>query len=494
MALPVGLTTIAVTGTYEDASGAAQAGSVSFTPTSTVVDATGKVVLTQTAVMAVLDSSGSFTLTLPCTDNAGLTPLGWGYVLTVSVPGASGSLDPIYLPHALGSTVDISALTESFAAPAPSGVSYYPNASAVPAAGPAGGGGFLYAGNGSLYWINPSNTVTQIAPNASQGGGAVTPTGPASGDLSGTYPGPTVTATHLAAALPLGQGGTGQASAAAAYNALSPMTTLGDIEYESGAATAARLAGNITATKNYLTQTGTGAVSAAPAWGTIAAADLPTGTTSAQGALQLDGTAADIAALGTRVAGAIGKAADAGHVHPTSGLQVPVSAWPSGCIAQTLQPVFINTSSTAVTGGQMYIHSVMLAAGVQVSNISYLIGTTAGTTLTHGWFALLNPAFLQVAHTADQTSGGLTASTLVTKPLTSAYTPPSAGQYWLAIVVVASQQPTLGGFGTPQGTSGFAVAPVSGTSTGSLTGPGTDNTTTYLAPQAATNPAYAYVS
>ena len=124
MALPVGLTTIAVTGTYEDASGAAQAGSVSFTPTSTVVDATGKVVLTQTAVMAVLDSSGSFTLTLPCTDNAGLTPLGWGYVLTVSVPGASGSLDPIYLPHALGSTVDISALTESFAAPAPSGVSY----------------------------------------------------------------------------------------------------------------------------------------------------------------------------------------------------------------------------------------------------------------------------------------------------------------------------------------------------------------------------------
>ena len=100
----------------------------------------------------------------------------------------------------------------------------------------------------------------------------------------------------------------------------------------------------------------------------------------------------------------------------------------------------------------------------------------------------------QTCRTADQTSGGLTASTLVTKPLTSAYTPPSAGQYWLAIVVVASQQPTLGGFGTPQGTSGFAVAPVSGTSTGSLTGPGTDNTTTYLAPQAATNPAYAYVS
>jgi hypothetical protein len=75
--------------------------------------------------------------------------------------------------------------------------------------------------------------------------------------------------------LSLARGGTGQSSAAAAYNALSPMTTLGDIEYESAANTASRLAGNITSTKKFLTQTGTGSVSAAPAWGTIATGDLP---------------------------------------------------------------------------------------------------------------------------------------------------------------------------------------------------------------------------
>lgn len=74
----------------------------------------------------------------------------------------------------------------------------------------------------------------------------------------------------------IAQGGTGQTSAAAAYNALSPMTTLGDIEYESGANTAARLAGNTTATKKFLTQTGTGTVSGAPAWNTIAVGDVPT--------------------------------------------------------------------------------------------------------------------------------------------------------------------------------------------------------------------------
>ncbi len=55
-----------------------------------------------------------------------------------------------------------------------------------------------------------------------------------------------------------------------------PMTTLGDIIYENVTPAAARLAGNTTSTKNFLTQTGTGVVSAAPAWGTIAAGDVPT--------------------------------------------------------------------------------------------------------------------------------------------------------------------------------------------------------------------------
>lgn len=85
----------------------------------------------------------------------------------------------------------------------------------------------------------------------------------------------TGTAAGLSSTLAIGSGGTGQTTAAAAYNALSPMTTLGDLEYESGANSAGRLAGNTSATKNFLTQTGTGTASAPPAWGTIAASDLP---------------------------------------------------------------------------------------------------------------------------------------------------------------------------------------------------------------------------
>jgi hypothetical protein len=56
-----------------------------------------------------------------------------------------------------------------------------------------------------------------------------------------------------------------------------PMTTLGDMIYEDATPTAVRLAGNTTAVKTFLVQTGTGTVSAAPAWGTIVIGDLPTG-------------------------------------------------------------------------------------------------------------------------------------------------------------------------------------------------------------------------
>ncbi|MDE2103618.1 MAG: hypothetical protein KGL39_40645, partial [Patescibacteria group bacterium] len=51
--------------------------------------------------------------------------------------------------------------------------------------------------------------------------------------------------------------------------------TLGDTLYASATNTLSKLAGNTTSTKNYLTQTGTGSVSAAPSWSTIAAADVP---------------------------------------------------------------------------------------------------------------------------------------------------------------------------------------------------------------------------
>jgi hypothetical protein len=66
--------------------------------------------------------------------------------------------------------------------------------------------------------------------------------------------------SQVSGILPIANGGTGQSTAAAAYNALSPMTTKGDIEYESATNTASRLA--IGTTGQVLTVSGSGT----PSW------------------------------------------------------------------------------------------------------------------------------------------------------------------------------------------------------------------------------------
>ena len=148
-------------------------------------------------------------------------------------------------------------------------------------------------------WSNNSHKITSLANGTAGSDAAAYGQTPAGGN----------TAT-------IAQGGTGQTTRQTAMNALSPTATLGDTLYEDGASGVVALAGNMTATKNFLTQTGTGSASAAPAWGTLQAADLPAATTSAQGAVELDGTAGDIQPVdGASAAGSTGKAADAGHVH-----------------------------------------------------------------------------------------------------------------------------------------------------------------------------------
>ena len=56
-----------------------------------------------------------------------------------------------------------------------------------------------------------------------------------------TYPNSVLQAGGVSAPATIAQGGTGQTTATAAFNALNPMTTTGDIMYEASATTAARL-------------------------------------------------------------------------------------------------------------------------------------------------------------------------------------------------------------------------------------------------------------
>jgi hypothetical protein len=112
------------------------------------------------------------------------------------------------------------------------------------------------------------------------------------GDLGGTTAAPTVAKIQgTAISSPPGGttqflrgDGTWQVPAGGGGGMTNPMTTLGDLIYEDATPTAVRLAGNTAATRKFLRQTGTGSVSAAPAWDTLVTGDLPAGVALLSGA------------------------------------------------------------------------------------------------------------------------------------------------------------------------------------------------------------------
>jgi hypothetical protein len=144
-------------------------------------------------------------------------------------------------------------------------------------------------------------TLSEIASDIGASGAALTKADDTNVTL--TLGGSPTTALLNATSLTLGwtgqlsiaRGGTGQSTATGAFNGLSPSTTLGDIIFHNGTDDI-RLAGNITTTKKFLVQTGTGAVSAAPLWDTLVAGDVP-----ASWRFGVSGEDADSGLSGTRI-------------------------------------------------------------------------------------------------------------------------------------------------------------------------------------------------
>ncbi len=193
---------------------------------------------------------------------------------TVVVPQYGGTGLATYTPYALlaggttatGNLQQISGLGSSnqvLTSNGPSALPTWQNA--------AGGSGTVT----SVAMTVPSFLSVTATPITTSGTFAVT--------LSGT-------------ALPIANGGTSKTTANAAFNALSPMATLGDIEYENATPAAAVLSGNTTTTKEFLTSTGASGAATAPVWATIAGSDVPvfikSGSTHAVGAVPDPGSTA----------------------------------------------------------------------------------------------------------------------------------------------------------------------------------------------------------
>lgn len=161
---------------------------------------------------------------------------------------------------------------------------YSTTALATPSAGNLADGELaINITDGKLYYKDNLGAV-QLLATAGAGTGTVTSVGmtvptflsvtPASITTSGTF-----AVTLSGTALPIANGGTGQTTASAAFNALSPVTTAGDLIIGNGSNSSTRLA--IGSNGTVLTSNGTTATWAAPATQVYPGAGIAVSTGSA---------------------------------------------------------------------------------------------------------------------------------------------------------------------------------------------------------------------
>lgn len=87
MALTPNLSTVTVGGQYVDVAGNPIAGQVKFTPRAVLVDGVANQIVIPNTVTVDLDATGTFTVVLPATDDASLSPVNFTYRVEESFSG-----------------------------------------------------------------------------------------------------------------------------------------------------------------------------------------------------------------------------------------------------------------------------------------------------------------------------------------------------------------------------------------------------------------------
>ena len=437
------LSFVTLTGTFDDGSGAPLTGSAVFTPSQSVYAAGIPVVtpdnpVTASIIAGQLKTSAGAALELLATDNAGLTyltPTGfftWSVQVTLNsvvqeewsffLPSSPSSADL----YSLANTGVVSGLYVLKAGDTMSGELDLPDLKVLGLTG-ATAGYRLAGATASGAPVSGTFAVNDL----------VLDEGSKTFWLC-TVAGTPGTWVQVGATFPvtIAEGGTGETTQQAALDVLAGAVTASKVLAGDGAHVTLRA---------------------------LAAADLPAATTLAQGAVILDGTAADIQPAGVQAAGAKGEAADAEHVHPyqpwqflpesygakgdgkavadgsiTTGLAVLTTPGLAAPAAPTVSNA--GTGGTVPAGTYQAVVTYVNQYGETVGSASSST-TTAGTTSTitvnsppasgdaTGWYAYVTQAG-GATYTRQQTAGSPTAIgvnlTLTAPPTSSGVNPPAA--------------------------------------------------------------------
>ena len=208
---------------------------------------------------------------------------------------------------------------------------------------------------------------------------------PASGNFStGTFTWPTFnqnttgTAAGLSSTLAIGSGGTGQTTASAAFNALSPITSTGDLIIGNGTNSATRLA--IGANNYILTSNGTTATwAAAPTSMVYPSAGIANSTGSAWGTSYSTSGSGSVVALATGASLANPTVSNYQIFTPTSAPSYAEGRLWYDSTAKALT-YFNDVSSVSVHLGQDLIVKVINNTGSTIANGApvYITGTSSG--------------------------------------------------------------------------------------------------------------------